>query len=304
MHRNADCVGGAACVNGSCGPKPPGRGVQRRRRLRVGLLRDGRLLRDAPATARADRARSPAARDSHRGPGRRRPDEPVRGRGRVQLRARRHLRRRGRVPPLRRAAPCAVAASCSGAMSMPARTCNGGGTCLMVVPASCGAYTCEAAGDVCRTACAAVQRRLLPPGDACMNGACVPPSNPTGGAGGSGGAGSAGRRERRAPVAARARAPAGGSASGGGGGASAGSGGANGGRGGSAGTGSGGRRPVRLSRLCLLRRLRGRRRGRLGVVGGTWSVIADGGAVYRGANGSGNSSLARRRGPIRPSRRA
>ena len=43
------------------------------------------------------------------------------------------------------------AASCSGAMSMPARTCNGGGSCLMVVPASCGAYTCEAAGDVCRT---------------------------------------------------------------------------------------------------------------------------------------------------------
>ena len=43
---NADCVAGAACVNGSCGPKPPGAAVHDGQRMRVDELRAGRLLHD------------------------------------------------------------------------------------------------------------------------------------------------------------------------------------------------------------------------------------------------------------------
>ena len=118
------------------------------------------------------------------------------------------------------------------------------------------------------------------PATSCMNGACVPPSNPAGGAGGGGAAGrrrgaaparaaAAGRRRRqpavqapaaaapavaragRAAAVARARAAAAPAAVG------------------AAARRRPGKRAARtpsaLSRLRLLRRLRGRRRGRLGV---------------------------------------
>src|SRR6185503_2144184 len=137
---------------------------------------------------------------------------------------------------------------------------------------------CDAAGAACRTACAADADCTA--GNVCKSGACVPPpSDSDGGAGGAGGSGGTGGG-------------AGGAAGGGTTGAagSAGTTGA-GGRGGAGGTGGGG--AAGTTGTCP---------GYAfcddfgdgdvigwAPVGGTWSIVDDGGPVYRGANGSGNS---------------
>ena len=129
-----------------------------------------------------------------------------------------------------------------------------------------------------------------------MNGACVPPSNPTGGAGGggAGGAGGAGaitrrrgcgRRQRRFRQQQRRHRRWPGTR----GGASAGSGGASGGRGGSASAGSGGANPSGCPGYAFCDDFEDGDADGWASIGGTWSVIADGGSVYRGANGSGNA---------------
>ena len=74
-----------------------------------------------------------------------------------------------------------------------------------------------------------------------------------------------------------------------GGGASAGSGGASGGRGGSASAGSGGANPSGCPGYAFCDDFEDGDADAWASIGGTWSVIADGGSVYRGANGSGNA---------------
>jgi len=152
----------------------------------------------------------------------------------------------------------------------------------MVVPASCGAYTCDAAGATCRTTCAADADCTA--GNVCKTGACVPPpSDPDGGAGGggasgggaSGGTGGAG-----------ASGGTGGAAASGGGGAGARGG--NGGGAGASGDGGAGTTGACPGYAFCDDFADGDAAGWT-PIGGTWSVIDDGGAVYRGANGSGNA---------------
>jgi hypothetical protein len=107
---------------------------------------------------------------------------------------------------------------------MAARTCNGAGTCLIVLPVSCAPYACGSDG-ACRISCGSDADCLAP--NVCLATRCVPPG--TGGTGGGGGgAGGAGGAAGTGGV------------GGGGGGGAAGSGGTSGGAGGSAGTGGGG----------------------------------------------------------------
>jgi hypothetical protein len=136
---------------------------------------------------------------------------------------------------------------------MPARTCNDGGTCLVVVPAACGAYACASSGDACRTTC--VTAADCASGNVCTMGSCVPPSDPDAGAGGGGG-GTAG---------------------------TTGSGGAGGGGAGGAGGSSG------CPGAAFCDDFEDGDANGWVPIGGTWSVVSDGSSVYRGANGSGNS---------------
>ena len=106
---NADCVPGVLCVNGSCGPKPPGAMCAQGRRLRLRLLRRRGLLQrrlprrvrqlqpDGPARdvlAGRSRRRRSARHVPRQGAGLVRPDGRLRRRGRLlALRARDDLRR-------------------------------------------------------------------------------------------------------------------------------------------------------------------------------------------------------------------
>ena len=274
---DADCSGGAACVNGSCGPRPPGATCARGADCASGFCVTGVCC----ATACSGTCRSCAIAGSEGQciavPAGTDPLNQCADQGAASCG---HDGACDGAGACRRYASGTVCggASCNGATSMPARTCNGGGSCLMVVGASCGAYTCDAAGAACRTACAADADCTA--GNVCKSGACVPPpSDSDGGAGGAGGSGGAGGG-------------AGGAAGSGTTGAagSAGTTGA-GGRGGAGGTGGGG--AAGTTGTCP---------GYAfcddfgdgdvigwAPVGGTWSIVDDGGPVYRGANGSGNS---------------
>jgi pectate lyase len=145
---------------------------------------------------------------------------------------------------------------------------------LLVVPASCGAYTCAASGDSCRTTCSA--NGDCASATVCVDGACVPPPSPDGGAGGGG---------------------AGGAAATGGAGGAAGSAGTSGtggtaGRGGTGGTtGSAGRggAPGACAGYAFCDDFEDGDAAGWTSIGGTWSVVADGSSVYRGASGSGNA---------------
>ncbi|HMF39125.1 MAG TPA: hypothetical protein VKQ32_00460 [Polyangia bacterium] len=297
---DADCVGGAACVNGSCGPKPPGTPCSTASDCASGFCAQGVCC----ATACSGTCRScaiagsegqcidvPAGADplnqcADDGAASCGKDGACDGAGACRLYA---------------SGTICAAASCSSATSMPARTCNGGGTCLMVVPASCGAYVC-ASGEACRTSCASDGD--CAPGNVCMSGACVPPSEPDAGAGGSGGTtgtgggtgggaagtgGGAGGSTGTGGGAGRGGSGAGtGGSSGGTGGSSAGTGGSSGGAGGSAGTG-GGAGAGGCPGYAFCDDFEDGDAAGWTPIGGTWSVVADGSSVYRGANGSANS---------------
>ena len=191
-------------------------------------------------------------------------------------------------------------ASCSGAMSTPARTCNGGGTCLIVVASSCGAYAC-ASGDACRTTCTADGDCAA--GNICTMGSCAPPAAPDGGAGGSGGGsggagGGAGTGGSGGAGGGGGRGGASGGTGGGGAGGQGGNGGsgaagaAGNGSGGASGGGAGGRAGTGGSACtgyAFCDDFEDGDAAGWAAIGGTWSVIADGSSVYRGANGSGVS---------------
>jgi hypothetical protein len=292
---NADCVGGAACVNGSCGPKPPGAACGAASDCASGFCAQGVCC----ATACSGTCRScaiagsegqcidvPAGADplsqcADDGAASCGKDGTCDGAGACRLYA------SGTV--------CANA-SCGGDATMPARTCNGGGTCLMVVAASCGAYTC-ASSEACRTSCSAPGD--CAPGFTCMSGACVPPSNPTGGAGGTGGgaggdggsaAGAAGGAGAAGTTGmAGATAGTGGATSKGGTTGTGGAAGVGGAAGASAGTGGGSAGTGGCPGYAFCDDFEDGDAIGWTPIGGTWSVIGDGSSVYRGANGSGNS---------------
>jgi hypothetical protein len=144
----------------------------------------------------------------------------------------------------------------------------------MVVPASCGAYVCEAPGAACRTSCGADGD--CAGGNRCMNGACVPPPDPDGGAGATGGAGASATGSAGA---------AGGAGAGGAGGAS-GAGGTT-GAGGSGASGAGGGSACPGHAFCD--DFEDGNADGWSPIGGTWSIVSDGSSVFRGANGPGNA---------------
>ena len=98
---DADCVSPNTCVNNSCGKKPLGARLRRRRRmqfrdLRAGTVLLGRLHGDVQVVrGGGQRGNLPKYPRRHGSP------RPVRRRGRDDLRARRAVQRRGRVPQVR-----------------------------------------------------------------------------------------------------------------------------------------------------------------------------------------------------------
>jgi hypothetical protein len=267
---NADCVGGAVCTNGSCGPKPPGAACAAAADCASGFCVEGVCC----ATACGGTCRSCAVAGSEGQcidvPAGTDPLNQCADQGAASCGTDGACDGSGACRKYASGTVCG-AATCSAGTAMPARTCNGGGTCLMVVPAPCGAYACASSGDTCRTTCATSADCAS--GNVCTMGACVPPPNPDAGAGGSGAGGAAGT---------------GGGGAGAGTGGSAGTGSAgSGSAGGAAGDagGSGSRCPGSVfcddfedgDAIDWV------------PIGGTWSVVSDGSSVYRGANGSGNS---------------
>jgi len=270
---NADCVGGAVCTNGSCGPKPPGATCAAAADCASGFCVEGVCC----ATACGGACRSCAVSGSEGRcidvPAGTDPLNQCADQGAASCGTDGACDGSGACRKYASGTVCG-AASCSAGTSMPARTCNGGGTCLMVVPAPCGAYTCASSGDSCRTTCATTADCAS--GNICTMGACVPPPDPSG-AGGAGGSGGAAGTSGGAGAA--------GSAGSGGTSGSAGSGGGAGGAAGAGGRGgSGGNCPGAFCDDFEDGDAIG-----WTPIGGTWSVIGDGGSVYRGANGSGNA---------------
>jgi hypothetical protein len=264
----ADCVGGAACVNGSCGPKPPGAACGAASDCASGFCVEGICC----ATACTGTCRSCAIAGSEgqcisvpagTDPSNQCADEGATGCGNDGA-----CDGAGACRKYASGTVCG-AAGCTGSTSTPARTCNGSGTCLMVVPASCGAYVCGSS-DGCRTSCAASADCTA--GNVCMTDACVPAANPDGGAGGAGGDGRGGF-------------------DGGGGRGDAGGGGAGGGAGagGGGGAADAGGRGGGCPGYGFCDDFEDGEATGWGPIGGTWSIVSDGGSVYRGANGSGNS---------------
>ena len=120
-----------AAMNGSCGKKPLGAALRRRRRVQLGLLRAGRLLRHRlrrhlPVVRVAEQRRH-----LHQRARRRRirwASAPIRAR--ATCGTRRHLRRQGgaaaRTPPAR----SACAPTCTGVTATLPGRCDGTGTCV------------------------------------------------------------------------------------------------------------------------------------------------------------------------------
>ena len=265
---DADCVGGAACVNGSCGPKPPGATCAGAADCASGFCVAGVCC----ATACTGTCRSCAIAGSEGQcigvPAGADPMNQCADDGAASCGQDGACDGAGACRRYASGTVCA-GASCSGATAMPARTCNGGGTCLMVVPASCGAYTCAASGEACRTSCTASAD--CGAGNVCVASACVPAAEPDAGTADAGSAGGAG-------------------GSGGATGA-AGAGGGQSGQGGS--SGAGGRGGTSAGNACPGYAFcddfeDGDAAGWVSI-GGTWSIVSDGGSVYRGASGPGNS---------------
>ena len=259
---SADCFGGAVCTNGSCGPKPPGATCATAADCASGFCVEGVCC----ATACGGTCRSCAVAGSEGRcidvPDGTDPLDHCADQGAASCGTDGACDGSGACRKYASGTVCG-APSCGDGTSMPARTCNGGGTCLMVVPASCGAYACGSSGDTCRTTCATAADCAS--GNVCTMGSCLPPSDPDAGAGGAAGGGTAG--------------------AGGGGGSSGGSGGSS-GPGGAGGGGRGG--SVCAGGVFCDDFEDGDAIGWV-PIGGTWSVVSDGSSVYRGANGSGNS---------------
>jgi hypothetical protein len=228
----ADCVAGAACVNGSCGPKPPGAACTMGSECASMICAQGVCC----ATACTGTCKSCAIGGSEgqciNVPSGADPLNQCTDQGGQSCGSDGTCDGAGACRFYAGATVCA-AAVCTSAMATPTRTCNGAGVCLMGLPVSCSPYQCGP-GNACRTTCTTDADCLAP--NVCMGTTCGPPG--TGGAGGGGG-GAGGGAGGAAGGPAGAGGTAGASGSGGG---SAGAGGAAGsaGRGGAGGSGGAG----------------------------------------------------------------
>jgi hypothetical protein len=183
---NADCVAGAACVNGSCGPKPPGAPCASAADCASGICAQGLCC----ATACTGTCKSCAIAGSEgqcinvpsgADPLDQCPEEAAMTCGNDGTcdgagACRRHAGGTSCAPP-----------SCADATATPGRTCNGSGTCLVVISTSCSPYACGAVA--CRTNCNSDAECAAP--NVCIASVCGPRA--TGGTGGGAGtSGSAG----------------------------------------------------------------------------------------------------------------
>ena len=164
------------CVNGSCGKKPLGASLRRRRRVQ--LRRSARRAGAArpPARGRASRARSRAAREPAGTSPTAGSARPVRRRGRRDLRARRAVRRQRARAASTRPAPSCGTDSCSAGAEHPAR--HAATPPAPARPGCCGraARTCAAR----RTARPAARpARTASPGYSCVGSVCTQLSNGT-----------------------------------------------------------------------------------------------------------------------------
>ena len=193
---DADCVSPNTCVNNSCGKKPLGARLRRRRRMQFGDLRAGpvllgRLHGDVQVVrGGGQRGHLPQRPRRHGSP------RPVRRRGRDDLRPRRAVQRRGRVPQVRgqhdvrdgfvqrgRRAPGARAATPRararpGRRDRAARTCAARRTARPAArpapTASRGTPASAASARSCRTACRAPAPRCARPATASRASAATP----------------------------------------------------------------------------------------------------------------------------------
>jgi hypothetical protein len=309
----ADCVAGAACVNGSCGPKPPGAPCTAGGDCASTYCAQGVCCKTACAGTCKSCAIAGSEGECIDVPSGADPLSQCPDEGAMTCGSDGTCDGAGACRAYSGATTCAAGA-CAGSTAMPARTCNGAGVCLMALPVSCAPYQCGG-GGACRTSCASDADCLAP--NVCMGTTCVPAgTGGAGGAGGSSGAGGAGGATGGMGGAAGTTGTAGtggttgaagsggttgtggaGGATGGNGGvagttAGAGAGGATGGagRGGTGGTagttGTGGRGGTGCTGYAFCDDFEDGDTAGWTPNGGTWSVITDGSRVYQGGNGN------------------
>jgi len=321
---SADCVAGAACVNGSCGPKPPGATCAAGSECASAFCAQGVCCTTACAGTCKSCAIAGSEGQCINAPSGTDPLNQCADEGAMTCGSDGTCDGAGACRAYSGATTCAPAA-CTGSTATPARTCNGGGTCLIALPVSCAPYLCGGSG-ACRTSCGGDADCLTP--NVCVDTRCVAPG--TGGAGGaSGGAGAGGAAAGAGGAGGTGGAAAGGGTGGSAGGAGAGGGAGAAGQGGSAGQGglagaagrggAGGQGGLAgLGGSAGQGGLaggagRGGAGGQGGSAGagcpgyafcddfedgdtvgwtpngGTWSVITDGSRVYQGGNGNAMS---------------
>ncbi len=131
-----------------------GRDLHGGRRLRVGLLRAGRLLRDRAARAAANRARWRAARGpaptSRAGQD---PQAACADQGAASCGTDGACDGSGKCEQYAAGTSCAPA-TCAGTTFTAARSCDGAGSCQTVTTVACVPYACNAAGNACNVSCA------------------------------------------------------------------------------------------------------------------------------------------------------
>jgi len=183
---NADCVAGAACVSGSCGPKPPGATCTGGSECASAICAQGVCCTAACSGTCKSCAIAGSEGRCIDVPDGADPMGQCADQGAMTCGTDGTCDGAGACRNYSGATTCA-AATCTGSMATPARTCNGAGTCLIGLPVSCAPYLCGGNG-ACRTNCTGDADCVAP--NVCMGTACVPPG--TGGAGGGAGTGGAG----------------------------------------------------------------------------------------------------------------
>jgi len=182
----ADCVAGAACVNGSCGPKPPGATCTAGNECASMICAQGVCCKTACAGACKSCAITGSEGECINVPAGVDPLGQCSDDGMMTCGDDGTCDGSGACGKYSGATTCA-AATCTGSTATAPRTCNGAGTCLMVLPVSCAPYLCGSSG-ACRTSCTGDADCLAP--NVCMGTTCGPPG--TGGTGGTGGTTGAG----------------------------------------------------------------------------------------------------------------
>jgi len=184
----ADCVAGAACVNGSCGPKPPGAACTAGGECASSICAQGVCCKTACAGTCKSCAIAGSEGECINVPAGVDPLGQCSDEGMMTCGDDGTCDGSGACRKYSGATTCA-AATCTGSTATAARTCNGGGTCLMVLPVSCAPYLCGAA-SACRTSCSGDADCLAP--NVCTGTTCGPPgAGGTSGAGGTTGTGGA-----------------------------------------------------------------------------------------------------------------